>query len=205
MDRLLAVSASLRNSLKKLSDALQPSAREAMGSWRIRFLQPGISSRPRRSHIKVSRKNFGRSVKIKPPGMFVCIVCRKAKRAGGRLYEFPTCPTMLSQACLCGRIEEKKPLSVRVHRCDFRLLPLQRELFYAFLARFASGNGLDAHHIKMACGRVRNRFCLRRPLPSPTASGASERAVYRRGTPAVIENAHVVAVGFSSKREGRKD
>ncbi len=118
-------------------------------------------------------------MKVKVRRMFVRIVCRKAKRAGGRLYEFPTRPTMLSQVCLCGRIE-KKPLSVRVHRCDFRLLPLQRELFYAFLARFVSEDRLDAHHTKMACGRVRNRFCVRRPSSfDQTASGDGRRCLPR--------------------------
>ncbi len=118
-------------------------------------------------------------MKVKVRRMFVRIVCRKAERAGGRLYEFPTRPTILSQACLCGRIE-KKPLSVRVHRCDYGLLPLQRDLFYAFLARFVSEDRLDAHQDKMACGRVRNRSCGRRPSSfGQPASGAGRRRLPR--------------------------
>ena len=111
-------------------------------------------------------------MRVKVRRMFVRIVRRKAKRAGGRLYEFPKRPTLLSQVCLCGRIE-KKLLSVRIHRCDYGLLPFQMDLFYAFLARFVSEDRLDAHHTKMACGRVRNRFCGGRPSSfGQPASGA---------------------------------
>ena len=95
--------------------------------------------------------------------MLVRIVRRKAKRAGGRLYEFPKRPTMLSQACLSGRIE-KKPLSVRVHRCDYGLLPLQRELFYAFLARFFSEDRLAPACLRRQAVR-RARSHRRLPFP----------------------------------------
>jgi len=118
-------------------------------------------------------------VRVKVRRMFVRIVRRKAERAGGRLYEFPTRSTILSQVCLCGRIE-KKLLSVRIHRCDCGLLPLQMDLFYAFLARFVSEDRLDAHHTKMACGRVRNRFCGGRPSSfGQPASGAGRRRLPR--------------------------
>ncbi|TFE67512.1 hypothetical protein A7Q09_08235 [Methylacidiphilum sp. Yel] len=40
-----------------------------------------------------------------------------------------------------------------------------------------------------------------RPSPSPTSSVASERVARRRGTAAADENAHVVPLVFSSKRE----
>jgi len=73
-------------------------------------------------------------VSLRAPGRFVSILRRKAASAGGRVVEFPTRPTRLSQVCHgCGAVE-KKPLSLRVHRCGCGV-EMQRDLYSAFLAR----------------------------------------------------------------------
>jgi len=169
----------LQVQLKETKRRLAAERKRSHGELANQILTTGNIIKTEKISYQSYKKNFGRSVKVKPPGMLVRIVRRKAKRAGGRLYEFPKRPTMLSQACLSGRIE-KKPLSVRVHRCDLRLMPLQRELFCAFLARFVSEDRLDAHQDKMACGRVRNRSCGRRPSSfGQPASGAGRRRLPR--------------------------
>ena len=87
---------------------------------------------------KVSRKwlqkNFGKSVGMRSPGMFVSELRRKAESADGTFLEFPTITTKLSQTCVCGR-QHKKLLSERVHVCECGV-HAQRDLFSAFLALY---------------------------------------------------------------------
>ncbi len=58
------------------------------------------------------QRNFGRSVGMRAPGMFVEELKRKAINAGGSVSEFPTVTTKLSQTCQCGTVQ-KKSLSER--------------------------------------------------------------------------------------------
>jgi len=78
------------------------------------------------------QKNFSRSVRDRAPGLLVDMMRRKAGSAGGgRLYEFSTNTTALSQTCLCGD-RVKKPLAQRVHRCGCGVKE-DRDLFSAYL------------------------------------------------------------------------
>jgi len=64
--------------------------------------------------------------------MFMEILRRKAENAGGRVDEFSTKDTKLSQYChKCGKYKPK-PLSQRVHTCCN--LNIQRDIYSAFLA-----------------------------------------------------------------------
>lgn len=83
---------------------------------------------------KAFQKLFGKSVGRRAPGMFVSHLKRKAESAGGKVVEFPTYNTKLSQTCQCGRVEKKK-LSQRVHKCKCGV-HIQRDLYSAFLAKF---------------------------------------------------------------------
>ena len=89
------------------------------------------------------QKNYGRSVGVRAPGMFVAIMKRKCKAFGGEVIEFSTYHTKLSQTCLCGRIEKKK-LSQRVHNCPECGLVMQRDLLSCFLALFVQDGILQA-------------------------------------------------------------
>lgn len=82
---------------------------------------------------KAFQKLFGKSVGKRAPGMFVAHLKRKAENAGGKVVEFPTYSTKLSQTCQCGRVEKKK-LSQRVHDCVCGV-QAQRDLYSAFLAQ----------------------------------------------------------------------
>jgi transposase len=88
------------------------------------------------------QKNFGRSVGMRAPGMFVEELKRKAISAGGSVYEFPTATTKLSQTCHCGKIQ-KKSLSERWHTCGCGV-EAQRDLYSAYLSRFVREGKLNA-------------------------------------------------------------
>lgn len=88
------------------------------------------------------QKNFGKSVGMRAPGMFVEELKRKAVHAGGSVCEFPTRTTKLSQTCHCGSVQ-KKSLSERWHRCGCGV-EAQRDLYSAYLARFVRAGSLNA-------------------------------------------------------------
>lgn len=88
------------------------------------------------------QRNFGRSVGMRAPGMFVEELKRKAENAGGSVCEFSTATTKLSQTCHCGKVQKKR-LSVRWHRCECGIC-VQRDLYSAYLARFVREGRLNA-------------------------------------------------------------
>jgi hypothetical protein len=85
---------------------------------------------------KAWQKQFGKSVGLRAPGMFVELLRRTVASTGGILVEVPTRTTALSQWCHgCGR-RVKKPLSQRWHHCACGVGPVQRDLYSAFLAAY---------------------------------------------------------------------
>jgi hypothetical protein len=85
---------------------------------------------------KAWQKQYGRSVGLRAPGMFVALLKRTVASTGGILLEVPTRLTKLSQFCHgCGRCL-KKPLSQRWHHCACGIGPVQRDLYSAFLAAY---------------------------------------------------------------------
>jgi len=82
---------------------------------------------------KAWQKIFGKSVSFRAPAMFVSSLRRKVGASGGKVIEFPTKDTALSQMCQCGR-KQKKKLSDRWHKCECGVVA-QRDLYSAFLAR----------------------------------------------------------------------
>jgi hypothetical protein len=92
---------------------------------------------------KAWQKLFGKSVGKRAPGRFVFELRRKAERAGGKVKEFPTKSTKLSQTCHCGK-RHKKRLSERWHTCNCGV-SAQRDLYSAFLARFVDSFSFFLH------------------------------------------------------------
>ena len=85
---------------------------------------------------KAWQKQYGKSVGLRAPGMFIELLRRTVARTGGTLLEVPTRSTKLSQFCHgCGRCV-KKPLSQRFHQCPCGIGPVQRDLYSAFLAAY---------------------------------------------------------------------
>jgi Putative transposase DNA-binding domain len=85
---------------------------------------------------KAWQKQYGRSVGLRAPGMFIQMLRRTVASTGGTLLEVPTRTTKLSQFCHgCGKTL-KKALSQRWHRCACGVGPVQRDLYSAFLAAY---------------------------------------------------------------------
>ncbi|MDA8065630.1 MAG: transposase [Thermaerobacter sp.] len=92
--------------------------------------------------IRGWQKRFGKSVGFRAPGMFFARLSRKAESAGGAVRAFPTRTTALSQVCHCGH-REKKPRSLRWHRCPACGAVAQRDLYSAYLASFVEPMALS--------------------------------------------------------------
>ena len=85
---------------------------------------------------KAWQKQYGRSVGLRAPGMFIKMLRRTVASTGGTLLEVPTRMTKLSQFCHgCGKTL-KKPLAQRWHQCACGVGPVQRDLYAAFLAAY---------------------------------------------------------------------
>ena len=95
------------------------------------------------------QKNFGKSVLMRAPSMFISNLKRKAENAGGYLKEFPTNITKLSQVCHICENAVKKPLSQRWHICCG--IEMQRDLYSAFLSKCVDvkSNSLDIARAKL--------------------------------------------------------
>lgn len=90
---------------------------------------------------KAFQRSFGRSVKVRAPGMFIEHLTRKAARAGGKLVELDTRRLRMSQYDHVLNRYEKKSLSQRWHSLGGTQTLVQRDIYSAFLARHASEDG----------------------------------------------------------------
>lgn len=125
--------------------------KRAHGELCNRILAQGKDIRLERLSYRAFQKNFGRSVKVRAPGMFVSQLLRKAGSAGGEVTEIRTWNTKLSQFDHTTGEYVKKPLSQRVHIFgDGRTEPVQRDLYSAFLARHCGEDCLDISQVQKA-------------------------------------------------------
>ncbi|MHB8255115.1 MAG: nuclease/transposase family protein [Acidiferrobacter sp.] len=89
------------------------------------------------------QKNYGKSVKVRAPGMFVEQLRRKAESAGGKLIDLHTWSLKLSQYDHPTQTYTQKPLSQRWHVLGDGSGVVQRDIYSAFLARCVRDN---RHH-----------------------------------------------------------
>src|SRR5215469_16666886 len=86
-----------------------------------------------KTSFKGWQKQYGRSIGLRAPGMFVAHLARIVAKTGGTLVEVSAYQTKLSQYChRCGRYV-KKSRSQRWHTCPCGCGPVQRDLYSAFL------------------------------------------------------------------------
>jgi hypothetical protein len=103
-------------------------------------------------------QQFGRSVGLRAPGMFIAWLKRTVARTGGTLVEVPTRSSKLSQFCHgCGQFVPK-PLWQRWHECPSGIGPIQRDLYSAFLAAY-----LDSAESLPSCARYQRYWEGREP------------------------------------------
>ena len=116
---------------------------------------------------------FGKSVGHHAPGMFVPILKRKAESAGGLVTEVPVLHR-LSQTCHCGNVE-KKSRNMRWHSCKKCNAYAQRDLFSAFLARFADVKCLNISQAQKAWVAQESVLCRAMFKLKETAKGRARK------------------------------
>ena len=94
------------------------------------------------------QKNYGKSVKVRAPGMFVEQLRRKAESAGGELRDLHTWSLKMSQYDHTTGIYTKKPLSQRWHVLGDGSGVVQRDIYSAFLARCVMSNTHHPSHLE---------------------------------------------------------
>ena len=95
--------------------------------------QAGKTITIEKTSFKGWQKQYGRSIGLRAPGLFVAHLRRLVAKTGGTLNEISACKTKLSQYCHhCGRYV-KKPRSQRWHTCQCGVGPVQRDLYSACL------------------------------------------------------------------------
>jgi hypothetical protein len=103
-------------------------------------------------------QQFGKSVGLRAPGMFIEMLRRTVASTGGTLHEVSTRSTRLSQFCHgCGKLV-KKPLWQRWHQCPCGNGSIQRDLYSAFLAAY-----LDPADLLPSCARYQGYWEGREP------------------------------------------
>jgi hypothetical protein len=89
-----------------------------------------------KTSFKGWQKQYGRSIGLRAPGMFVAHLARIVAKTGGTLVAISAFQTKLSQYCHgCGKYV-KKPRALRWHACPCGCGPVQRDLYSAFLLAF---------------------------------------------------------------------
>jgi len=119
------------------------------------------------------QKNFGKSVLMRAPSMFIGRLKQKAENAGGYLNEFGTRNTKLSQVCHICAVAVKKPLSQRWHTCCD--INMQRDLYSAFLAKC-----VDVNTNTLDIARARTLWPGLEPVLSETISRVTQSASSRK-------------------------
>ena len=109
--------------------------KRAHGELANPILEQGTTIKTEKLSYQSFQRNFGRSVKLRAPGMLVSTLRCKAEGAGGGVIEIDTRQTRLSQFNHTTGEYIKKPLSQRTHVFgDGATAPVQRDLYSAFLA-----------------------------------------------------------------------
>ena len=138
------------------------------------------------------QKNYGKSVKVRAPGMFVEQLRRKAESAGGKMIELHTWSLKMSQYDHTTQTCTKKPLSQRWHVLGDGSGVVQRDIYSAFLARcVVMSNTHHPSHIDMMwaaqkpvllqTGWLRSEPAKIEPSGKITVEIPSERVVCKRG------------------------
>jgi hypothetical protein len=165
------------------------------GELSNQILAQGTVIKTEKISYKSFQKNFGRSVKVRAPGMLVSTLRRKAEGAGGGMVEIFTRNTRLSQFDHTTGEYIKKPLSQRIHVFgDGMTAPVQRDLYSAFLATCCDTKTLDICQVEQTWPAAEP--LLRRAM-SRILQPASGKGFARPHVPGV-------GAGRSSKRDGRQ-
>jgi len=132
----------------ELERKLAQRRRRAHGQLGNRILGQGNTIKAEKLNYRSLQKNYGRSVKVRAPGMLVSELRRKAERAGGGMIEINPRKTALSQFDHTTGTYVKKPLSQRMHVFgDGQTEPVQRDIYSASLASCCDRDTLDIRRV----------------------------------------------------------
>jgi hypothetical protein len=138
----------LANERKERERCLASERKRAHGQLANQIVEQGKTIKTEKLSYRSFQGCFGRSVKVRAPGMLVATLERKAKAVGGEVIEIPTWNTKLSQFDHTTGQYVKKPLSQREHVFgDGVTAPVQRDLYSAFLVFCCIANILDIRRV----------------------------------------------------------
>ncbi len=149
--RQTAFSSRYRELQRKLAEAerrLAAGRKRSHGELANAIIASGRTIQTETLSYRAFQKRFGRSVKVKAPGMFVSLLRRKAERAGGTVVELNTRELRMSQYDHPSGLFIKKPLSQRWHVLGDGSGIVQRDVYSAFLARCVKEDRHHPTHIK---------------------------------------------------------
>jgi len=140
-----------RKELAETERVLAARRKQSHGGFANRVLAMGDTIHTEDVSYRSFQKNFGRSVKVRAPGMQMQIIRRKAERAGGGTVDIVTRTTRLSQYDHSTGQYVKKPLSQRIHVFgDGVTAAVQRDLYSAYLATCCDRDTLDVRQAEQA-------------------------------------------------------
>ena len=173
-----------------------------------KILGLGKTVRIEKLSYKSFQKNYGRSVTVRAPGMFVTKLKSKAVNVNGMVEDINTRSTKLSQTCVCGKVT-KKPLSQRHHTCECGAAA-QRDLFSAFLAKYCSNNTLDICQARSAwpgAEPLLQRAMSRLYETASRRSAPSSFGMRRQSCSPVKDGSIIIEVAddVAERREPRRD
>ena len=128
-----------RHKLANIERKLAAHRKSLHGELVNRIIGMGNTIKLEKLSYRAFQKQYGKSVGMRGPGMFVARLNRTVANTGGTFLEFSTYKTKLSQYCHGCNTFTKKPLSQRWHHCpNCGLGPIQRDLYSAWLASWVS-------------------------------------------------------------------
>jgi len=115
----------------------------AHGALANQILALGNVIQTEKISYRALQKNYGKSVKVRAPGMFIDLLRRKAESADGQFVELHTWTLKMSQYDHISDTYTKKALNVRWHPVSDGSGFVQRDIYSAFLAACVQNN---QHH-----------------------------------------------------------
>jgi hypothetical protein len=103
------------------------------GKFAHAIVKMGTTINIEKTSFRGWQKQYGSSIGLRAPGMFVAHLARIVAKTGGTLVEVSTFKARLSQYCHVCDSYLKKPRSQRWHLCHCGVGPVQRDLYSAFL------------------------------------------------------------------------
>ena len=100
------------------------------------IVKRGTTIHIEKTSFKGWQKQYGKSMGLRAPGMFVAHLTRVVAKTGGTLHEVSAFHSKVSQYCHQCRQYHKKPRSPPWHTCPCGCGPGQRDLYWAFLLAY---------------------------------------------------------------------